>query len=544
MQVAMPSLIAYSFALRQLPDEAAGSADRYLKGLWSACGEAPLSMTEPMSKDDDPDKVGTLVTSAQKNESKEELGYERINGRKRHVDDPLDDPSVYQAFLFTSEDATGLAAILAPNEMGASLAAWQNLLSEWRGALGASGEAPVPDNLLGEAFVFYAIADRASFSPNDAGNDDEAIQRAVEEVAQHLPGGGGELRYRTDEDFWLWEGEEVDERRCLAALALAAPVTSDAAVKEPDERLSRWAWVDPERGLSGFAKYLLNAAKVRNYQRVLLNELPDIRSQRGQVEEALGDVLELYAEGGGAIDPDELRHRYERVSKARARSAEARLSLTYLQQLGETVAIARDNLELFTPAPHPEWQGEGTTIFTSDAELATWSTRQISRELAYGEAVLERSREAHELTTLSLEQSAEQQARRQAQVTLLQTSVVGALLGLLTAVQAFGLQVPGLNEEAEWPLAAFVGALALAVPPLIVHWHERYSPGDYAVAAAAGAVGMWFAVQQFSSSSPTALKLLLAAVGLGIGILVPLIVDILGGRVALKGVVETAERQR
>ena len=94
-------------------------------------------------------------------------------------------------------------------------------------------------------------------------------------------------------------------------------------------------------------------------------------------------------------------------------------------------------------------------------------------------AARERAAEAYRLTALRIEEAKEAGTHRQHRMDLAQTILLGALLICLDAMHAFETKLP-LPERFQWPLITLLMALAFALPPLFIHWRDRYGALEYA----------------------------------------------------------------
>jgi hypothetical protein len=148
-----------------------------------------------------------------------------------------------------------------------------------------------------------------------------------------------------------------------------------------------------------------------------------------------------------------------------------------------------------------------------DQDLAGWLEEQVDHDVGYAEAAMARSREAQQLTMLRLQQAGTQIARAQSRVTLLQTSLLGALLATLGAVAALRITFePPLPMRL--PMLLSLAALLLAAPALAAHWFERYTAVDHWAAMILGAALGWLAVAALGGSD--SLPLILVGVAAGI----------------------------
>lgn len=479
MQVAKPALIVYAFARREM----LGAAERdYLQHLWNAC--AQLGMTAPVPdvhpSVEFPNDFGTPSPAFQP--------------LAAHIHPaPPQESAYYQAFLFGYYDVVGLIACLAPNAENDTLERWGRLYAEWRDAVGSFA---LPEGVLGEAYLFLA---HTPLPP-------EALPALSEAVAASLPTELPErTSYLTEQGFCLWEGVPVQEWRVFALLA----------TETADDALTAWTlWYTREQ-LAPFARCLIHAAKIRYEEQIYLRDLPALNAQRQRVDEALEALLRQHQryEADDYVRIEELIRAQSELSRAQADAAGLLMSLSRLKELRATLHIAQRNLSALIPPPHPCAPAPNRSPFDADLARAEWLLNQSEYDLEYLSAVRERAQEAHQLTQLLLEQARERTAHRQNALSLLQTTLLGALLTALTAIQALQTRLP-LPDALHPPVVACMAALALALPPLLLRWREPYQRIDYLFGSLLGATLGWLTLALYyqgqSGASPPLAQVLLA----------------------------------
>jgi hypothetical protein len=122
--------------------------------------------------------------------------------------------------------------------------------------------------------------------------------------------------------------------------------------------------------------------------------------------------------------------------------------------------------------------------------------RQIDHDITYLQDLQERARAAHEYVRLLVDHDGRQRSER---LTLLQTSVISALLAALAAIAALTYKVP-LAAPVQGPVIAMLGAVAFALPVALARWTgtlSRSVPYRWPDHVATGLIGLglgWFAV--------------------------------------------------
>ena len=296
----------------------------------------------------------------------------------------------------------------------------------------------------------------------------------------------------------VWESEG-DGPRTLVVTAPTADVVD--------------AWLGPTAlDLPGFARYLLHAVKVRYEVGVFQRSVTAIRARERAVDAALDELLALTEAQGALPRPSETAQVEEVLDRARKDSTALLLSLTRMRDLQLTVEIACHNLTACRPEAEPGEAGEGGSPFDRDAELGDWLTEQVGREILYLSSVRERAVEVQGLTSFRVEQASVSHARVLNRLTLLQTSVLGALLAGVGVAGTFGEPID-LSGSLRLPVLFVVMAIALALPPVVVRWYEPYGAFEIVGAAAVGASAGWLVVVLADRSPPVALTIAMAVVG-------------------------------
>ncbi|MEV6762866.1 CATRA conflict system CASPASE/TPR repeat-associated protein [Streptomyces sp. NPDC051105] len=395
---------------------------------------------------------------------------------------PLGGGEVYVAFVFVEHDVLGLVAMLAPNADGGTLAdGWTALGEQWRSAV---PDPTTPSNEeLGEVLLYQALFRRGR--ETTAGRLDAAVRAA-------LPVAPGSLRAghdRTRDGFYLWEAADTDAVAVHRTLAVLAPDTAERA-------LDRWVWATAgHSGLMPFARYLLHAAKVRHAARVhrasaAADELV------ASSDEAVRSVLTAVRpqDAGWAPSLPDLSRAQQRLDADRLLPTGLLWRITRLRQLRRNVDTALENMRRHVPEVRR--YGEGPTLFARDSGAAQALARQVDGDLVHLEAARERADAARAVVAEAVDRAVREHRER---ITLIQTSVLSAVVTALTTVQAFTYRLP-VPAALQTCLVALSAALAFALPLVLLRWIGGVPAGapyrwvDALAGGALGATATWTAV--------------------------------------------------
>ena len=380
------------------------------------------------------------------------------------------------ATVFAAHDAIGVAVRLDGDD-------WADIAARWHDA---TGGRPAPADVLGEVHVYSGVT----------------TEPAPTEPRQHLSrvvGGDDtiELFAAVKGGVGVWE-REGDGPRTFVVTAPRGELLD--------------AWLDPTPlDLPGFARYLLHAAKLRYEVGVFQRSVTAIRARERSVDAALDELLALTETQGALPRPSETAQVEEVLDRARKDSTALLLSLTRMRDLQLTVEIACHNLTSYRPEGEGE-AGDGGSPFDRDSDLGEWLTEQIGREILYLSSVRERAVEVQGLTSFRVDQATASHARVLNRLTLLQTSVLGALLAGVGVAGTFGEPID-LTGSLRLPVLFVVMAIALALPPVVVRWYERYGAFEILGTGGVGASAGWLIVVLADRSPPVALTLAAAVVG-------------------------------
>jgi uncharacterized membrane protein YsdA (DUF1294 family) len=350
---------------------------------------------------------------------------------------------VHEAVVYRTPALVVVSVRRAPND---SAIGWP-VLRQWQDGLG-----PPPAEALGTATVLLGQWSRSRWRA------DPSPARLAEIVRPHLP---SDIQlgspHETADGLLLWEiAAEDDIHRRLLVLGPA----------RAEETVDRWAWYEGGPALPPLTRYLSHAAAIRHEASLLHKALPRLRTARARVDQ------------GSAVLDHLLRS--PRPAETAVAAADQALSAMLTEESGlliaesdaadmaQTAAIARRamvaslDLDTSRPAGGPP---------ASDLEIASWLEEQVATELTYLRSA---GRKAAELSRLASAVIEQRRHRRQEKLTLLQASIVGALLMALAASQTFTYKVPiHRSGPILGPLIVVLATLALLLPAAVIYWPDR-----------------------------------------------------------------------
>lgn len=247
----------------------------------------------------------------------------------------------------------------------------------------------------------------------------------------------------------------ADDRR-LRHIVAVYPDDDDAV------RLELWAWTNGTAEPTPFARYLAHAARVRHQLR-MISTAPPAPDVAAEIQEALR-----------AGDAD-LAARRQRLLALVAGPGGVGRRIIVLRRMARNVQIAASNMA----AEATRTPGATGGLFADDAAVARWGTDRLADAIGYLELDREQANEVLSMSALRLDTllqrdreairlSEERTQRRQARVDLLQTSVIGAIVVALAAVQSLDYHVRVLARPAVPAFIAVLGALALWLSMLVL----------------------------------------------------------------------------
>jgi hypothetical protein len=453
--VERPALLVQAFLAADQVARPESAAGKHLTGLWEAC--ASLGIDDAISS------FPTQLDLAAGPAEDEYLGSGQVTvlGARRRPGQA----AIYQAVAYRSHDVVGVMIMLAPNTPSAT---WRDLDTEWSKATAPMPPRP-PDAVLGTAMVHIGL-----LPPGEP-----RVLKPAELAARLLP----ELPEPTSGRWvscWcasaarritLWElpwrdGRPVTTHRRLLVVAPA----------DRETEVDQWLWSRPQPGLTPLTGYLLHSAKVRHEHAVLVRDLPKLRRLGEQVDAASADLLtQVEAFQGRGWTParpndrqrgaalDDLRRAGRKLSELRAMSDGLIRSRGSLATLAQTVRFAAANADSAIGAGFTCLAGG---VFADDRQLAKTLATQVATEAAVLDATGKQATEAARVADVTVEGYLRD---RQAELTLIQTTVIGGLLMVLSAIQAFNYTVP-LPGPLQAPVIALLGSLALALPIVVLPW--------------------------------------------------------------------------
>jgi hypothetical protein len=422
-RVDRPGLVFYAFAainrLAASPDQRA-----WLERLWESC--AQFGMNRPIGS------IAPVNFPASMDEVTDTPAYRPLASRESAQ------PGVSQALLFTSHDVFGLLVVIAPDPPRP----WPELtraLDETARGAGCDLADP-PAGLLGTVAVRLGVlSDPAEPVPRPPA-------LAEQEDAAVWPPGWTLLA----PGFLVAQATAHTEgvHRLLTALAPSA--------QEAD--LDKWTW-SSSRQLPPLARYLLHTAKLRDQLAVF--ERGQFRAMRRKVDQRIDQLMLLDVEHARLSGLNAAR---AELARQQADADGLVTTLARIRIMKRTVEIAQANIGAAIDVPGARL--DYGQVFTATQEAGSWLLDSLGDSETYLEATLARANSIGRLISAAVE---ERRQRYQQQLTLLQSSVIGAAVMALTAVQAlqYRLPVPGTVQA---PLIATIAGITLVLPGSILRW--------------------------------------------------------------------------
>ena len=368
---------------------------------------------------------------------------------------------LYQAVAYRLHDVIGVSVLLAPND---DRIGWPALSARW-----INRPPQQPDAAMGTVFVHLGLWQRPRgvarwFAPTDP-------PVPLDEPA-------------TETVTWCRMGDDVLLGEVLTTTGGPRRII---ALTDPgnEPALDALTWAGAP-GLPALTRYLLHAAKVRYQSSVLRNSVGDLQSAIARTESRCETLRSLLDRQDPPIQ--ELIRADRALGAVQTEEHGLIAALADVRDMTETVRVARRNMV----SARGRSAGQTGGPFGNDNEIAEWVSDQLRTELTYLESAQLKA------TALARQAAAVVDGwhqRRRETLTLVQTSVIGALLMALAAVQSFEYHVP-LPGGLLAPAIAVLSALALLAPVAITRWPgrdavtpvqpRRYAAGAAVVGAAAG----------------------------------------------------------
>lgn len=265
------------------------------------------------------------------------------------------------------------------------------------------------------------------------------------------------------------------------------------APEQRETELDEWTWaVAGHQGLMPFTRYCLHVAKGR-YQAEVYRRLRPVSEVIRETDTTARDVLRVLDETGRrTADAATLVAADASLQHQQLRDAGLLWTLTRLQEMEQTADIARTNARRHAPTCTTAHTGD--TLFARDDATLSWLVGQLGRDVKYLDALEKRATALHAVASAAVQGAL---AQRRDRLTVLQTSVIGALVMALAGIQAFTYSPP-VPDRLQGPLICLLTVIAVALPLLIGRW-TGVVPGigpyrwtDLAAAIGLGAATGWF----------------------------------------------------
>jgi hypothetical protein len=398
------------------------------------------------------------------------------------------------AIAFTAHDvAAVLIRLQVPSADPGDADPWIALLRSWRDVF----DADQLTGALGAVHLFTGTCDQpATMAAASAAE-------TVRKVLADYPQSGLELSTVLEPGIALWDMQRSWGRSIVALADHAAAAT-----------MSEWCWVRGENSdLGRLGRYLMHSAKLRFEISVFQSDRPALREQERKIDDQLKKAFALHRQFESDEDSSgELIDAQSRLGREQGDATGLLISITRLRDLRQTVEIAAHNLRAYQPAEVAIEHPTSRSPFARDIELAQWLDGRVKHEIAYHESSRDRVAETQKLTDLRLQQITAGHTRTANLLTVLQTSLLGALLAAFSVSNAFGAKFSAPTPVRAATMTVVAGA-ALLLPTLALRWNSRYSWPELTAVGALGAAAGWLCAIVTSSQSPLWAIALCAALG-------------------------------
>ncbi|MFE2098160.1 CATRA conflict system CASPASE/TPR repeat-associated protein [Streptomyces sp. NPDC059468] len=447
-----PALLVHAL----LPtEEVNGPARAAFDALWDAAGE--LGITEPVTGlPHEPRAPGRLT---------EAFHVLRALGSGTH-------DGIEQAIAVQTHDTVLFTLMLAPNRSDTT---WTGLEQAWRAT---AADITVP-GVIGSATLYLGLTSRTGAA------DARSVQALLPAPADG-PWHGAPTAFSDGQTVWELPGSLTHRR-----LLVLAPPEAEAA-------LDRWLWTSHAPRLVPFTRYLSHAARLRQAAATVTRDLHRLRDLTDRADRACDDLGRMLMAQN--LPSAELVRASAVLHTLQADGSGLIASLTALRTMHRTVRVTQENMTgLLSPV------GDAPLLET-DRQLGRWLDGQLESETTYLTAAGERASQTAAAARTAVD---DRRNRQHEYLTLLQTSLLGALVTALTAVQSLQYEV-AVRGPLKAPLIALLTALSLWLPTAVLHWPRvhregrRLRPADYAFAASVWACLGWLAVSAAGTSQGAA----------------------------------------
>jgi hypothetical protein len=162
------------------------------------------------------------------------------------------------------------------------------------------------------------------------------------------------------------------------------------------------------------------------------------------------------------------------------------------------VDIANHNMAQVAPGPST---GAHDTMVDRDQAVAERLSQQISHDIGYAEAAMERAGHATGLSSIRFQHAEQRLQRERTRAVLLQTALLSALLAGLGAITTFDLTLR-VGRSLRLPLLASLVTLLFSAPLVAGSWHDGFRLTDRIVIGLLGASLGWLAVVAAWATAP------------------------------------------
>jgi hypothetical protein len=400
-----------------------------------------------------------------------------------------------------------LSVQLAPDP--AAPRSWPDLQARWERVTEAATDQPVGSTRLLLARLATAGAVLDPDQLDGAVGTDLAVDVRGTGVLRAAPPLG---------PFAVWEAPLPTEQDVLRRHRRLVVV----AGHDRERQLSAWVWRSRIAVAPPLARYLGVAARARHVLRT--RPRGDVDALLGAAEQATTAIRALVA-GSAGRDPEvpELAATLRPLQALQVGTVDLAGRASELRDVGRRLVVEQRNLSALAGDEPVDTSGPGP--FADDHRLIEAGVQQYEHDAAFLDAAAVRARDVAAVADQLLQRGLQ---RRQEQVTVRLSGVVGALLMGLAAIQALQFTVP-LPPAAQGPLIALLTTVALFVPLVVARGPDphRSIGTDAGVAGSAGAglaSALWLASATGAMTVPSAaLPWAVSGVGLGAALLLLLI---------------------